>query len=117
MQTSKKLFTLLFLMALLVSACSGAATEAVSEETTTEAAPSTEVSGEAEVSGDPSREDRFFEGLARIEGDAAKGLAIGPLVMFTASKAKMGELVAPRWLTALAMLGLRHRGLPAKLPQ
>ena len=29
MQTSKKLFTLLFLMALLVSACGGAATEAV----------------------------------------------------------------------------------------
>lgn len=52
MQSSKKLFTLLFLMALLVSACGGAATETVSEETTTEAAPSTEVSSEAEVSGD-----------------------------------------------------------------
>ncbi len=28
--------------------------------------------------------------------------AIVPLVMFTASRAKLGELVAPRWLTALA---------------
>jgi manganese transport protein len=30
--------------------------------------------------------------------------AIVPLVMFTASRAKMGELVAPRWVTALAGL-------------
>jgi manganese transport protein len=30
--------------------------------------------------------------------------AIVPLVMFTASRAKMGELVAPRWVTALAAL-------------
>ncbi len=30
--------------------------------------------------------------------------AIIPLVMFTASKAKMGEFVAPRWLTAIAAL-------------
>ena len=28
--------------------------------------------------------------------------AIIPLVMFTASKAKMGAFVAPRWLTAIA---------------
>ena len=28
--------------------------------------------------------------------------AIEPLVMFTASNAKMGEFVAPRWLTAFA---------------
>jgi manganese transport protein len=28
--------------------------------------------------------------------------AVIPLVMFTASKTKMGELVAPRWLTAAA---------------
>ena len=28
--------------------------------------------------------------------------AIVPLVMFTASRAKMGELVAPRWLTVVA---------------
>ncbi|RYE07505.1 MAG: divalent metal cation transporter [Hyphomicrobiales bacterium] len=30
--------------------------------------------------------------------------AVIPLVMFTASRAKLGELVAPRWLTALAVL-------------
>lgn len=30
--------------------------------------------------------------------------AVIPLVMFTASRAKMGELVAPRWVTALAVL-------------
>ena len=30
--------------------------------------------------------------------------AIVPLVLFTASRAKMGDLVAPRWLTALATL-------------
>ncbi|WP_332686453.1 Nramp family divalent metal transporter [Bosea sp. (in: a-proteobacteria)] len=30
--------------------------------------------------------------------------AVFPLVMFTASKAKMGELVAPRWLIAFALL-------------
>ena len=30
--------------------------------------------------------------------------AIVPLVMFTASRAKMGELVAPRWLTAATAL-------------
>jgi manganese transport protein len=30
--------------------------------------------------------------------------AVVPLVMFTASRAKMGEYVAPRWLTALAAL-------------
>ena len=30
--------------------------------------------------------------------------AIVPLVMFTASRSKMGELVAPRWVTALAVL-------------
>jgi manganese transport protein len=30
--------------------------------------------------------------------------AIVPLVMFTADKRKMGELVAPRWVTALAVL-------------
>jgi manganese transport protein len=30
--------------------------------------------------------------------------AIVPLVMFTASKAKMGEFVAPRWLTTIAVL-------------
>ena len=30
--------------------------------------------------------------------------AIVPLVMFTADKRKMGVLVAPRWVTALAVL-------------
>ena len=30
--------------------------------------------------------------------------AIVPLVQFTASRAKMGELVAPRWLTAIAIV-------------
>ena len=30
--------------------------------------------------------------------------AIVPLVMFTADQRKMGALVAPRWLTALAVL-------------
>ncbi len=52
MQTSKKLFTLLFLMTLLLSACGGVATETVNEEAATEAAPSTGTGNEAEVSGD-----------------------------------------------------------------
>ena len=30
--------------------------------------------------------------------------AVFPLVMFTASRAKMGDLVAPRWLSAFAWL-------------
>jgi manganese transport protein len=30
--------------------------------------------------------------------------AIVPLVMFTASRAKMGDMVAPRWLTAVCAL-------------
>jgi manganese transport protein len=30
--------------------------------------------------------------------------AIVPLVMFTADRRKMGELIAPRWVTALAVL-------------
>jgi manganese transport protein len=30
--------------------------------------------------------------------------AVVPLVMFTASRAKMGRFTAPRWLTALAAL-------------
>jgi manganese transport protein len=31
-------------------------------------------------------------------------LAIVPLVMFTADRRKMGELAAPRWVTAIAVL-------------
>jgi manganese transport protein len=30
--------------------------------------------------------------------------AVFPLVMFTASRAKMGDLVAPKWLVAVAVL-------------
>jgi manganese transport protein len=30
--------------------------------------------------------------------------AVVPLVMFTASRSKMGPYVAPRWLTALAVV-------------
>ncbi|MET1045717.1 MAG: divalent metal cation transporter, partial [Hyphomicrobium sp.] len=30
--------------------------------------------------------------------------AVVPLVQFTASRGKLGDLVAPRWLTAVAML-------------
>ncbi len=30
--------------------------------------------------------------------------AIVPLVMFTASRSKMGEMVAPRWLTIIAAM-------------
>ena len=35
---------------------------------------------------------------------AALPFSIVPLVMFTADRRKMGELVAPRWVTALAAL-------------
>lgn len=42
--------------------------------------------------------------------------AVFPLVMFTADKAKMGEMVAPKWLIFLAMLiALAIAGLNAKL--
>ena len=42
--------------------------------------------------------------------------AIVPLVMFTASRAKMGDLVAPRWLTALcALIAVTIIGLNANL--
>ena len=30
--------------------------------------------------------------------------AVVPLVMFTSSRAKLGDLVAPRWLAVLAMV-------------
>jgi manganese transport protein len=35
---------------------------------------------------------------------AALPFSIVPLVMFTADRRKMGELTAPRWVTALAAL-------------
>ncbi|WP_028747729.1 Nramp family divalent metal transporter [Rhizobium mesoamericanum] len=42
--------------------------------------------------------------------------AVFPLVMFTASKAKMGALVAPRWLTAIAyLIAVLIAGLNVKL--
>ena len=42
--------------------------------------------------------------------------AIVPLVMFTASKTKMGEMVSPKWLTALAaLIALLIIGLNVKL--
>src|SRR5579872_1541756 len=42
--------------------------------------------------------------------------AVVPLVMFTASRRKMGELVAPRWLTAVAaVIGALIIALNAKL--
>ncbi|GAA3061927.1 Nramp family divalent metal transporter [Rhizobium viscosum] len=42
--------------------------------------------------------------------------AVFPLVMFTASKAKMGELVAPRWLSAVAyVVAVVIAGLNVKL--
>ncbi|MGE0282528.1 MAG: Nramp family divalent metal transporter [Rhizobiaceae bacterium] len=42
--------------------------------------------------------------------------AVFPLVFFTASKAKMGELVAPRWLTAIAVvIAVVIAGLNVKL--
>ncbi len=42
--------------------------------------------------------------------------AIVPLVQFTASKEKMGDLVAPRWLTALcALIAVVLISLNAKL--
>jgi manganese transport protein len=40
--------------------------------------------------------------LSQVILGLALPFAIVPLVMFTADKAKMGELVAPRWLTAAA---------------
>jgi manganese transport protein len=42
--------------------------------------------------------------------------AVFPLVMFTASKAKMGELVAPRWLCRFAwLIAVVIAGLNVKL--
>ena len=42
--------------------------------------------------------------LSQVVLSLQLSFAIVPLVMFTASKAKMGEFVAPRWLTAFAVV-------------
>ena len=42
--------------------------------------------------------------LSQVVLSLQLSFAIVPLVMFTASKAKMGEFVAPRWLTAVAVV-------------
>src|SRR6186713_69013 len=42
--------------------------------------------------------------LSQVILGLALPFAIVPLVMFTADRVKMGELVAPRWVTALAVL-------------
>jgi manganese transport protein len=42
--------------------------------------------------------------LSQVILGLALPFSVVPLVMFTASRAKMGELVAPRWVTALAAL-------------
>src|SRR6187455_286683 len=42
--------------------------------------------------------------LSQVVLGVALPFSIVPLVMFTANRAKMGELVAPRWLTAAAAL-------------
>jgi manganese transport protein len=42
--------------------------------------------------------------------------AVVPLVLLTASRAKMGQFVAPRWLTATAsLIAVAIIGLNAKL--
>lgn len=42
--------------------------------------------------------------LSQVVLSLQLSFAVVPLVMFTASRAKMGEFVAPRWLTAIAVL-------------
>ena len=42
--------------------------------------------------------------LSQVVLGLALPFSIVPLVMFTADKAKMGELIAPRWVTALAAI-------------
>jgi manganese transport protein len=42
--------------------------------------------------------------LSQVVLGLALPFAIVPLVMFTADRAKMGDFVAPRWVTALAVL-------------
>ncbi len=42
--------------------------------------------------------------LSQVVLSLQLSFAVVPLVMFTASRAKMGDLVSPRWLTAIAVL-------------
>lgn len=42
--------------------------------------------------------------LSQVVLSLQLSFAVFPLVMFTASKAKMGELVAPRWLSVLSFV-------------
>jgi manganese transport protein len=42
--------------------------------------------------------------LSQVVLSLQLSFAVVPLVMFTASRAKMGPYVAPRWLTALAVV-------------
>jgi manganese transport protein len=42
--------------------------------------------------------------LSQVVLGLALPFSVIPLVMFTADRAKMGELVAPRWVSALAAL-------------
>jgi len=42
--------------------------------------------------------------LAKVLGWPLEKLRIVPLIMFTADRRKMGALVAPRWMTMLAVI-------------
>ncbi|MBL0372111.1 Nramp family divalent metal transporter [Rhizobium sp. KVB221] len=54
--------------------------------------------------------------LSQVVLSLQLSFAVFPLVMFTASKAKMGELVSPRWLSALAyFIAVFIAGLNIKL--
>jgi manganese transport protein len=54
--------------------------------------------------------------LSQVVLSLQLSFAVFPLVMFTASKAKMGELVSPRWLTAVAyFIAVLIAGLNIKL--
>jgi manganese transport protein len=54
--------------------------------------------------------------LSQVVLSLQLSFAVFPLVMFTASKAKMGELVSPRWLTVVAyVIAVFIAGLNVKL--
>jgi len=54
--------------------------------------------------------------LSQVVLSLQLSFAVFPLVMFTASKAKMGELVAPRWLTVISyVIAVFIAGLNIKL--